>query len=71
MDIHDAAVKKLYWQRREASRHLINFADPALRDVPVHAIGARWGFPRASDFNRAFKTTVGMSPGRYRESAGR
>lgn len=45
--------------------------DPALRDVPVHAIGARWGFPRASDFNRAFKTTVGMSPGRYRESAGR
>ncbi|MFI1360954.1 helix-turn-helix domain-containing protein [Streptomyces sp. NPDC020898] len=48
-----------------------DFADPALRDVPVHAIGARWGFPRASDFNRAFKTTVGMSPGRFRESAGR
>jgi len=47
-----------------------DLADPALREVPVHAIGARWGFPRPSDFNRAFRTRVGMSPGRYRVSAG-
>ncbi|MGW2717293.1 helix-turn-helix domain-containing protein [Streptomyces sp. NPDC001492] len=43
-----------------------DLTDPALRDVPVHAIGARWGFPRASDFNRAFRMTTGVSPGRYR-----
>ncbi|MFI6284646.1 helix-turn-helix domain-containing protein [Streptomyces sp. NPDC051018] len=47
-----------------------DLADPALRHVPVHAIGARWGLPRASGFNRAFRAAVGMSPGRYRVLAG-
>ncbi|WP_432086351.1 helix-turn-helix domain-containing protein [Streptomyces sp. bgisy095] len=43
-----------------------DLADPALRNVPVHAIGARWGFPRPADFGHAFRKAVGMPPGRYR-----
>ncbi|MFI9808620.1 helix-turn-helix domain-containing protein [Streptomyces sp. NPDC052301] len=41
-------------------------ADPARQNVPIHAIGARWGFPRASDFTRAFRATMGMTPSEYR-----
>lgn len=43
-----------------------DLADPALQTVPVHAIGARWGFPRASEFNRSFRKREGVSPGAYR-----
>ncbi|MFJ4467082.1 helix-turn-helix domain-containing protein [Streptomyces sp. NPDC089424] len=43
-----------------------DLADPRLHAVPVHAIGARWGFPRASEFNRAFRRREGVSPGAYR-----
>ncbi|MFD8963950.1 helix-turn-helix domain-containing protein [Streptomyces sp. NPDC059568] len=46
-----------------------DLTDPALHHIPVHAIGARWGFPRPSDFNRVFRATVGVSPGRYRKGA--
>ncbi|MFC7825485.1 helix-turn-helix domain-containing protein [Streptomyces sp. NPDC057375] len=46
-----------------------DLANPALGNVPVHAIGARWGFPRASDFDRAFRAAAGVPPGRYRALA--
>jgi AraC-like DNA-binding protein len=45
-----------------------DLADPGLRAVPVGSIGARWGFPRASDFTRAFKAATGMTPTVYRAS---
>ena len=34
----------------------------SLRTTPIHAIAARWGFPRASDFTRAFRAAYGLSP---------
>lgn len=54
-------------QRLERARH--DLADPALRATPVHAVAARWGFPRAADFTRAFRTAYGMSPSAYRANA--
>lgn len=55
------------WIRRQrlenASRDL---ADPALRTTPIHAVAARWGMPRASDFTRAFRARYGLSPREHR-----
>ncbi|GGL70825.1 AraC family transcriptional regulator [Streptomyces fumigatiscleroticus] len=57
-------------RERRLARCRRDLADPALREVPVHAIGARWGFRSASDFNRAFRAAIGLTPGQYRASAG-
>ncbi|MFJ9775924.1 AraC family transcriptional regulator [Kitasatospora sp. NPDC101157] len=52
-------------QRLERARR--DLADPALRTLPVHAVAARWGFPRASDFSRAFRAAYGLSPREHRQ----
>lgn len=54
-------------QRLEGARR--DLADPALRTTPIHAIAARWGLPRASDFTRAHRRAYGMSPMEYRLQA--
>ncbi|MGW1212750.1 AraC family transcriptional regulator [Streptomyces sp. NPDC002499] len=46
-----------------------DLADPALSTLPVHAVAARWGFPRAAEFSRAFRTAHGVTPGAFREQA--
>ncbi|MER6524270.1 helix-turn-helix domain-containing protein [Streptomyces sp. NPDC001508] len=46
-----------------------DLADPAQRTVPVAVIGARWGYPAPSDFTRAFRTALGMTPTEYRAIA--
>ena len=51
-------------QRLERCR--ADLTDPRLRDMPVYAIGARWGFRSAADFSRAFRATHGVPPGDYR-----
>lgn len=51
-------------QRLERARR--DLAEPSLHTIPIHAIAARWGFPRATDFTRAFRTTYGMPPSDYR-----
>ncbi|MFD9438825.1 AraC family transcriptional regulator [Streptomyces sp. NPDC060006] len=51
-------------QRLEGARR--DLADPALRTTPIHAVAARWGLPRASDFTRAFRTVYGLTPKEYR-----
>ena len=51
-------------QRLEAARR--DLADAAQRTTPIHAIAARWGLPRASDFTRAFRAEYGVSPREYR-----
>ncbi|WP_006608078.1 helix-turn-helix domain-containing protein [Streptomyces auratus] len=51
---------------RRISHCCKDLADPAKQEVPVHAIGARWGFPRPDDFSRVFRKAVGMPPGKYR-----
>ncbi|MDT3397962.1 helix-turn-helix domain-containing protein [Streptomyces sp. B1866] len=54
-------------QRLEATRN--DLADPRLASLPVHAIAARWGFPRPGDFSRAFRAAYGMPPRDYRHAA--
>ncbi|MFE7283651.1 AraC family transcriptional regulator [Streptomyces noursei] len=55
------------WIRQQRLDHVRrDLADPALRTTPIHAIAARWGFPRAADFTRAFRTAYGMPPSDYR-----
>ncbi|MFI8962694.1 helix-turn-helix domain-containing protein [Streptomyces sp. NPDC053493] len=53
-------------RRERIGRCRRDLADPALRSTPVAAIGARWGFARASDFTRAFRSATGLTPTAYR-----
>lgn len=43
-----------------------DLTDPLLRDRPIYAIAARWGFPNKAHFSRAFRARYGMSPHDYR-----
>ncbi|MCF3144013.1 AraC family transcriptional regulator [Streptomyces platensis] len=54
-------------QRLEHARR--DLAEPVLRTLPIHAIAARWCFPRAADFTRAFRKAYGMAPRDYRNAA--
>ncbi|MEV1069999.1 AraC family transcriptional regulator [Streptomyces sp. NPDC050263] len=54
-------------QRLEKARR--DLADPGLHAVPIHAVAARWGFPRAAEFTRAFRTAYGLPPSELREQA--
>ncbi|WP_405674722.1 helix-turn-helix domain-containing protein [Streptomyces sp. NBC_01511] len=51
------------------SRCRRDLAEPALRDRPVSATGARWGFPEPAAFTRAFHAAYGMPPTEYRRLA--
>ncbi|KPC66326.1 helix-turn-helix domain-containing protein [Streptomyces chattanoogensis] len=58
------------WIRRlrlEAARR--DLTDPVLHATPVHAIATRWGFPRATDFSRAYRTVYGTTPTDHRHRA--
>jgi AraC-like DNA-binding protein len=46
-----------------------DLADPALRATPIHAVAARWGFPRAAEFTRSFRAAYGIPPSEHREQA--
>ncbi|MBG0853604.1 helix-turn-helix domain-containing protein [Streptomyces spinoverrucosus] len=48
-----------------------DLADPRLRGLPVHAIGARWGFASPADFSRAFRTAYGTTPTGFRGGGSR
>jgi AraC-like DNA-binding protein len=54
-------------QRLEGARR--DLGDPALRDTPIYVIAARWGFPRAADFTRAFRGAYQVSPRDHRHHA--
>jgi AraC-like DNA-binding protein len=51
-------------RRLELSRQ--DLLDPGRPDRPVSAVGGRWGFPDATAFSRAFRSTYGLPPGEYR-----
>ena len=53
-------------RRRRLERCRQDLLDPALADRPVSAVGARWGFPDAASFSRAFRAAYGLPPGEYR-----
>ncbi|KPC64237.1 helix-turn-helix domain-containing protein [Streptomyces chattanoogensis] len=58
------------WIRRQRLEHARrDIADPAMCSTAIHVIAARWGFTRASDFSRAFRTAYGMTPRDYRHQA--
>jgi AraC-like DNA-binding protein len=46
-----------------------DLSDPRLRELPVAAVGARWGFAAPSHFGAVFKAGTGTSPGEYRDRA--
>jgi len=54
-------------QRMEHARR--DLADRKLLPIPIHAIAARWGFHRATDFTRTFRSTYGIAPRDYRHQA--
>ncbi|MFF4173319.1 helix-turn-helix domain-containing protein [Streptomyces sp. NPDC001744] len=58
-----------YIRRRRLEQCRRDLADPALRDVTVQAVAARWGFPRPADFTRSFRRAFGTTPRQYREDA--
>lgn len=61
----DHSVSELIRIRRleQCRRDLI---DPFQRQVPVGAVGARWGLPDAAHFSRVFRAAYGSSPSAFR-----
>ncbi|WP_059006163.1 helix-turn-helix domain-containing protein [Streptomyces specialis] len=56
--------------RRQRLEHIRRaLSDATLRGTPIHAIAARWGFPNAADFSRAFRSAYGMTPRDFRQQA--
>ncbi|MGW4033133.1 AraC family transcriptional regulator [Streptomyces sp. NPDC004838] len=53
--------------RLDKARH--DLADPGLAATPIHAIATAWGFKRASEFSRVFRSRYGQPPSEYRSSA--
>ncbi|MFI0899919.1 helix-turn-helix domain-containing protein [Streptomyces sp. NPDC020983] len=56
-------------RRRRLERCRADLARPQLRRHPVHVIAARWGFPNAAAFSRAFRAAYGTTPQAYRAAA--
>ncbi|MBO1267674.1 helix-turn-helix domain-containing protein [Arthrobacter cavernae] len=66
----DAGHTVAGWIReRRLERCRRDLLDPLHADVPVGAIGARWGLPDAAHFSRVFRGTFGASPTQYRRAA--
>jgi AraC-like DNA-binding protein len=53
-------------RRRRLERCRRDLLDPALGDVPVSTIAARWGLTNPAHFSRVFRTTYGVAPVEYR-----
>lgn len=61
----------LEWIRlRRLERCRRALLDPALAEIPVGRIAARWGMPNPALFSRAFKRIYGLSPSAYRQHYG-
>lgn len=61
----DMTVAQLVRTRRlEGSR--CDLADPALRDLSIGAVAARWGITDSARFSHVFRATYGLSPRQYR-----
>ncbi|MFF8286825.1 helix-turn-helix domain-containing protein [Streptomyces albus] len=56
------------WIRRQRlERCRRELADARLGSRPIHAIAAKWGFPRPADFTRSFRSAYGITPSDYRD----
>lgn len=56
-------------RRRRLDRCRTDLARPDLAARPVHEIAARWCFPNAASFSRAFREAYGATPGEFRRAA--
>jgi AraC-like DNA-binding protein len=66
-DEDESETVAAFVRRRRLERARFDLADPAQADTPVHAVAARWGFARATDFARAFRAAYGLAPGDFRK----
>ncbi|MBQ0866485.1 helix-turn-helix domain-containing protein [Streptomyces sp. RK75] len=58
------------WIRRQRlNRARRDLADPKLAHHTIQTIAATWGFTRAADFTRAFRTAYGVPPQDFRTGA--
>jgi AraC-like DNA-binding protein len=64
------ATPAAYIRQRRLDRCRHDLANSAMRNVPVGAIGSRWGLPDASHFSRLFNAAYGMPPAEYRHTWG-
>jgi AraC-like DNA-binding protein len=62
----ESATVAEWIRRRRLERCRRDLLDPALRALPVNAIGARWGLLNAAHFSRAFRAAYGAAPQEYR-----
>ncbi|MFI0720692.1 helix-turn-helix domain-containing protein [Streptomyces sp. NPDC021224] len=53
-------------RRRRLERCRAALATPALRELPIGVLAARWGFSSAAEFSRVFKRTYGTTPRQFR-----
>jgi AraC-like DNA-binding protein len=53
-------------RQRRLERCRTDLVDPATRDLPVSAVGARWGLSNPAHFNRIFRDNFGVPPGEFR-----
>lgn len=61
----------LEWIRlRRLERCRQALLDPAMAEIPVSRIAARWGMPNPALFSRAFKRVYGLGPSVYRQLYG-
>jgi AraC-like DNA-binding protein len=60
----DTIAASIRHRRLERCRR--DLLQPSLSERPVGAVGARWGFPDAAAFSRAFRKAYGAPPGEYR-----
>ena len=58
-----------YIRRRRLEGAHRDLADPAYADISVHVLAARWGFFRAAEFSRTFRSAYGMPPSEHRRTA--
>ncbi|WP_186293034.1 helix-turn-helix domain-containing protein [Brevibacterium aurantiacum] len=56
-------------RRRRIAACRQDLADPQKSQVPVAAIGARWGLSDPAHFSRLFRSLVGSPPAQFRRSA--
>ncbi|GAA2788117.1 hypothetical protein GCM10010470_23340 [Saccharopolyspora taberi] len=56
-------------RQRRLERCRRDLTNPHLRQRPVHAIAARWGFTDPAHFSRIFRAAYGLSPSDYRHNA--